>query len=278
MATLPEEIMFIWRRPKSKSAVLFLVNRYVAVLVNTLVLMSTFLPVSTERFQLCFFNIYYFTHQRLSCRNYVMVIHVLRVFQQVFICLTLTLRTYALYGRSRRLLKWMLILGAVFIATSVVGAFRHNLTESAIDNGHCHEIYTTPTPLHHGTTWVTMFIYELIIFVLTVFGTWKARGSPQFSLVSRRDILDVIFQDGVMYFAGMALVNLPNILTYFCGPDIARGSLNEFTTCVSVTLISRLMLNLHGCVDTGILSTLAEASSHVLTEVDVEFADSSYDP
>ncbi|KAG1831584.1 hypothetical protein EV424DRAFT_1371848 [Suillus variegatus] len=74
-----------------------------------------------------------------------MAIHVLRVFQQVFICFTLTLRTYALYGCSRRLLKWMLIMGAVFIAASVVGAFGPNLTQSAVDNGHCHEIYTTPT-------------------------------------------------------------------------------------------------------------------------------------
>ncbi|KAG2048009.1 hypothetical protein BDR06DRAFT_963222 [Suillus hirtellus] len=261
MATLPEEIMFIWCRPKAMSAVLFLVNRYVAVLNNILVLMSTFLPVSTE-----------------SCWKYVMVIHVLRVFQQGFICFTLTLRTYALYGCSRRLLKWMLIMGAVFIIALVVGAFGPNV-QSAIDNGHCHEIYTTSTSMHHGTTWVTIFIYEFLIFVLTVFGTWKARGSPRFYLISRRDILDVIFQDGVMYFAGMALINLPNILTYFCGPDIAIGSLNAFTACMSVTLISRLMLNLHGCVDTGIFATLAETSSYLLTtEVDVEFADSPRDP
>ncbi|KAG1786690.1 uncharacterized protein HD556DRAFT_1413903, partial [Suillus plorans] len=53
MATLPEEIMFIWRRPKSMSAVLFLVNRYVAVLGNIFVLMSAFLPVSTEVLQCC---------------------------------------------------------------------------------------------------------------------------------------------------------------------------------------------------------------------------------
>ncbi|KAG2151163.1 uncharacterized protein EDB93DRAFT_1139509 [Suillus bovinus] len=75
-----------------------------------------------------------------------------------------------------------------------------------------------------------MFIYELLIFVLTVFRTWINRGLPRFFPISRRDILDVIFYDGVMYFAGMALVNLPNILTYFCGPEIIRGSLSAFTT------------------------------------------------
>ncbi|KAG2151162.1 uncharacterized protein EDB93DRAFT_297523 [Suillus bovinus] len=278
MMTLPEEIMFIWCRPKALSAVLFLINRYVAVLGNTLDLASNFLPVSAKRFQPCFLDIYYFTQQRLSCSKYLLVIHGLRLFQQVFICITLTLRTYALYGCNRRLLKWMLIIGVVLITGASVGAFGHDSAKS-VANGDCHEIYTTATSIRHGTTWVAMFIYELLIFVLTVFRTWKTRGLPRFSLISRKDILDVIFHDGVIYFAGMALVNLPNTLTYFSGPDIIIGNLNAFTTCISVTLISRLMLNLHKCIDTGILSTSAETGSDVLTtEVDIELVDSSNHP
>ncbi|KAG2035088.1 hypothetical protein BDR03DRAFT_541605 [Suillus americanus] len=126
-------------------------------------------------------------------------------------------------------------------------------------------------------SWVAMFIYELFIFVLTVIRTCKTRGLPRFSLVSRRDILDVISHDGVMYFAGMTLVNLPNILTYFCGSDIITGSLGPFTSCISVTLISRLMLNLHESIDTGIFSTAAGTSLDVLTtRVDVQSAVSSH--
>ncbi|KAG1831583.1 hypothetical protein EV424DRAFT_158201 [Suillus variegatus] len=247
MATLPEEIMFIWRRPKAMSAVLFLVNRYIAVLGNTLVLLSTFLPVSTERFQLCFFNINYFTHQRLSCWKYVMVVHVLRVFQQGFICFTLTLRTCALYGYRRRLLVWMGIIALTLVVGIISArAFRYISVNGAIGGGGCYETFPTTASIHSGIAWIMMFIYELLIFIITVFRTWKTRGLPRFSLISRRDILDVIFHDGVMYFAGMALVNLPNILTYFWGPDIIRGCLGPFTTCMSATLISRLMLNLHG--------------------------------
>lgn len=63
LATLPEEIRFIWCRPRATSAMIFLVNRYVAVLGNVLGLLSNFLPVSTQRFQLCFLNIYYFAQQ-----------------------------------------------------------------------------------------------------------------------------------------------------------------------------------------------------------------------
>ncbi|KAG1790695.1 uncharacterized protein HD556DRAFT_1445977 [Suillus plorans] len=275
MATLPEEIMLIWCRPKATSAVLFLINRYLAVLGGVVVLISNFLPVSPK---------------------------------QIFICLTLSLRTYALYGRSRRLLKWMGIIGLVLIAGALAVTFGDD-SDAGVDAGDCHEIYTTATTVHHGMAWMAMFIYELLIFVLTVFRAWKTRGL-RFSLLSRRDILDVIFQDGI--FRRTGIVNTEpterrcdvlrrndisqftqhsdaplwfsehtrmfHQVDYFltiCKENI-RGSLSVFTTCMSVTLISRLMLNLHGCVDTGIFSTPAETSPDVLTtRIDVEFAVSS---
>ncbi|KAG1798849.1 uncharacterized protein HD556DRAFT_1348488 [Suillus plorans] len=135
VATLPEEIMFIWRRPKAMSAVLFLINRYLAVLNNILALMGSFLPVSPER---------------LSCSKYVMVVDVLQFFQQIFICLTLTLRTYALYGCSRRLLKWMLIIGVVLLAGALAGTFGDD-SNAAVYAGDCHEIYTPATSVRQCT-------------------------------------------------------------------------------------------------------------------------------
>lgn len=258
LATLPEEIRFIWCRPRATSAMIFLVNRYVAVLGNVLGLLSNFLPVSTQ-----------------SCSKYVLVAQVFLVFQQVFICITLSLRTYALYSCSRHLLKWMAIVGLALGAGALAGSFGHD-SNSATD-GDCREIYTTTTSIRHGVSWVAMFVYELFIFVLTVFKTCKTRGLPRFSLISRRDILDIIFHDGVMYFAGMTLINVPNILTYFYGSDVTRGSLSEFTSCISVTLISRLMLNLHESIDTGIFSTPAGTSLDVLTtRVSVQSALSSH--
>ncbi|KAG1871486.1 hypothetical protein F4604DRAFT_815540 [Suillus subluteus] len=231
--------------------------------------------LSPQRFQRWFLHIYYFSQQRLSCSKYVVAQQVLLFSQQVFICLILSLRTYALYGCSKRLLKWMAIVGLGLAAGGLAGTFGHD-SNSATD-GDCHEIYTTVTSVRHAMAWVAMFIYELLIFVLTVIRTCKTRGFPRLSLVSRRDILDVIFHDGVMYFAGMTLVNLPNILTYFFGSDIIKGSLGPFTSCMSVTLISRLMLNLHESVDTGIFSTPARTSLDVLTtRVDVQSAVSSH--
>ncbi|KAG0702180.1 hypothetical protein DFH29DRAFT_511822 [Suillus ampliporus] len=49
MVTLPEEIAFIWCRPKALSAMLFLLNRYVALLGNICSLFIGFLLQSDKR-------------------------------------------------------------------------------------------------------------------------------------------------------------------------------------------------------------------------------------
>ncbi|KAG2358155.1 hypothetical protein BDR07DRAFT_1489832 [Suillus spraguei] len=229
ISTLPEEIAFIWYRPKTLSATLFFINRYVALLSNISHMLGDFLPISNK----------------------------------TLICIILFLRTYALYGRSKRLLKWMVIISLPLAAAVWSGTFLHD--SNNVTDGKCHEIYTTVTSIRRGIAWLAMFILELLIFALTVFKVCKTRGLPRFFQISRRDILDVIFYDGVMYFAGMTLVNLSNILTYFCGLDITRGSLSTITSCMSVNLISRLMLNLHESMDTGIFSTSATTSIDILT-------------
>ncbi|KAG1864841.1 hypothetical protein F4604DRAFT_1782230 [Suillus subluteus] len=81
-------------------------------------------------------------------------------------------------------------------------------------------------------------------------------------VMCRKDIIDIIFQDGAMYFGAMTLSNIPNILMFYYGSDIDRSSLATFTSCMSVTLVSRLMLNLHKSVDSGIFTTPIQDDNH----------------
>ncbi|KAG1808635.1 uncharacterized protein BJ212DRAFT_1382203 [Suillus subaureus] len=193
----------------------------------------------------------YFAQQNPSCQRYLISRDLLFFFQQIFVCLILTIRTYALYCRSKRLLTWMIII--VFALGGVTaGTFRLS-SDTAVPGSNCYESYLEETAVSPGLGWVTLLVYELLIFALTICRICKTR---KLSLaVSRRNILDIMFQDGAMYFAVMTLVNLPNILTYYCGSNTTRGSLATFTSCMSVTLISRLMLNLHKSVDAGIFTT-----------------------
>jgi hypothetical protein len=144
----------------------------------------------------------------------------------------------------------------------------------------CYEVYTAKTAARIGLAWVALFVFDLLIFVLTVYKICKTRGLPRLSLMTRRNIIDIIFQDGAMYFGAMALINIPNILTFYSSSVAIRGSLSNFTTCLSVTLISRLMLNLHKSTHSGIFSTIVRDDDYCLdvltTRVDVQSAISSH--
>jgi hypothetical protein len=52
MLTLPEEIRFIWCRPKIRSSIFFLVNRYFALVSNIFGLCIDFLPAVPDEVRL----------------------------------------------------------------------------------------------------------------------------------------------------------------------------------------------------------------------------------
>ncbi|KAG0699207.1 hypothetical protein DFH29DRAFT_60486 [Suillus ampliporus] len=197
------------------------------------------------------------------------------------VCVVLIIRTYALYNCSKRLLMWIIIIVLALAGGVSAGTFGYYSSNTNVLPGvGCYETYTTETAARFGLAWLAIFVFELLIFVLTVYRIYKIRGLLRLSLVTGRNILDIIFRDGAMYFGAMTLSNIPNILTYYCESDITRGSMATFTSCISVTLISRLMLNLHESVDAGIFSTPARDEDHGLavftTRVSVQSAISSH--
>ncbi|KAG2030805.1 hypothetical protein BDR03DRAFT_1003404 [Suillus americanus] len=174
--------------------------------------------------------------------------------QQITVSFTLTLRIHALYDRNWRLLGCMVIVGLALMGGASASSYSNNNTTTYIQGSDCHNAFTAKEAARHGLAWVAVFVYDLLIFVLMVFRTCKTRGFLRLSL-SNRNIYGILFQDGAMYFAAMTLINVPNILTYYCGSDVTRGNLATLTGCMSVTLVSRLVLNLHKSTDNGIFST-----------------------
>ncbi|KAG2048500.1 hypothetical protein BDR06DRAFT_775529 [Suillus hirtellus] len=152
MATITDEITFIWCRPKALSAILFLINRYVALLGNVCMLSMYLLPIMSHevlwfryaRTQLAgshllsaevstlVLSMCCFSQQRPSCRTYFTSKDLLFFFQQIFVCFILTLRTYALYCRNKRLLTLMIIIVCA-LAGVTVGTF--GLRSSAVVPG-----------------------------------------------------------------------------------------------------------------------------------------------
>ncbi|KAH9477580.1 hypothetical protein JR316_0009802 [Psilocybe cubensis] len=118
----------------------------------------------------------------------------------------------------------------------------------------CHVAFSSMTSVRLAAAWEALFVYDSIIFGLIVVKTWRARQDHAITGISI-PLISLILRDGAVYFAVMALCNLANIVTfYLCGPFL-RGGLSTFASSMSVTMMSRLMLNLHETAEAGIYST-----------------------
>ncbi|KAG1897963.1 uncharacterized protein F5891DRAFT_1045245 [Suillus fuscotomentosus] len=244
--TLPEEFAFIWRRPKGLAAMLFLLNRYLALLGIICSMVVELFLISDEESSFA-------------------------VSKSLF-SVIMAMRTYALYGRSQHLLTWMTIIIIALVGVACAVSFAQVSGDAAIlPRIGCYEVYTAET-------------------------VCKTRGLPRLSLTTTRDIMDVIFQDGEPFVASvlaMALIHIPNILTYYVSQQIIDraaqrlqlesveyGWILNFTSSISVTLISRLMLNLHKTTHTGSFSTNVLDDDYRLdvltTRLDVQSAISSH--
>ncbi|KAG2358143.1 hypothetical protein BDR07DRAFT_307279 [Suillus spraguei] len=235
IATLQEEIAFIWRRPKMLSAILFLLNRYFALFCNISCLVLASVPLSDELFRIHTVQTIDLCSPSNRCLPYNYHSH---------LC--------SLWGSKRLLTCMTTIMVALAIAASV-GSLGHFASDLLPGVG-CYETYSEAVAARLGIAWAAEMVFELLIFILIVYRICKTRGLLRLSLVTRRNIVDIIFHNGVMYFGAMTLVNLPNILMFYSGSVATRGTLATLTSCLSVTLISRLMLNLHKSIDTGICS------------------------
>lgn len=214
MVTLPEEIVFIWHRPKALSAMLFLLNRYVALLSNICGLVMDFVPVSDE-----------------SCLKYALYRQLAILLQTAIVCIIMTIRTYALYDCSKRLLAWMGIVMVALAGLACVGTFGHFSGDMEIVPGiGCNETFSKAVAARIGLAYVALLIFDIFIFILTVYRIYKTSSLLRFSLVTRRNIVDTIYCDGAIYFGAMALSNIPTILTYYFGSVGLRGSLSTFTS------------------------------------------------
>ncbi|KII90482.1 hypothetical protein PLICRDRAFT_39035 [Plicaturopsis crispa FD-325 SS-3] len=236
--TFGDEVNFIWRRPKSASSILFLVNRYLSVASNAAILAFTNRSLSTE-----------------SCKTFYNAQQDVLIATQIFVGTLMIIRTYALYARSKRILVFligmsMILIGATVWATSTVTG---DITIVSGFGG-CYDVDRAYLAVRFAISWEALFVFDLTIFVLTAWRTY-AKGRAVHYLSGGITLTAVILRDGAAYFAVMVLINLANMLTYYLSSaSEVRGLLSTFVSCLAVTMVSRLMLNLHKTAQTGILS------------------------
>ncbi|KAJ6571446.1 hypothetical protein B0H19DRAFT_937511, partial [Mycena capillaripes] len=263
LLTFGDEIRFLWKKTKTASTYCFLLNRYLAFFgdVVVTVFIYTTVPDSVRK------------HVSVTlCKRVNLFRQLLLIFNQTAICLLLTLRIYALYGRQTKVWVYMLGAGACLMAISLWAVSGKGGTPVPGVEG-CH-IANSEEMFDHtdlAVPWEALFTYDVIIFVALFYRSLQTRRA---SVTMRSEpLLSVLIRDGAVYFVVMALINLANILTFYMAGPLLRGCLSTMASSLSVTMMSRLMLNLHAVESKGIFSATAHIkyfSSLVSDESTVE--------
>ncbi|PBK94931.1 hypothetical protein ARMGADRAFT_1062460 [Armillaria gallica] len=269
-----DELRLLWNKPKTLASYLFFANRYLAFFGNITVTILGFTTLSAT-----------------SCNNYALYRQVLLVASQIVVCALLTMRIYALYTCSIKVLMYMLGSGVILFAASC-WSLTGQKSDRWEDSG-CHIGLCRVTAIRVASAWEALFIYDSMLFAFTFYRAYTHR-------TEKIPLLYLVFRDGSIYYATMALATLSNILTFYLAgvalllycitqaltssiKPYLRGGLSSCASSLSITLMSRLMLNLHQTTDIGILSDMSAATceAEVTHELDTlalsDFEEYSYD-
>ncbi|KAJ6564974.1 hypothetical protein DFH09DRAFT_1145416 [Mycena vulgaris] len=242
LITLRDEVRFLWRKAKTRSTFYFFVNRYLACFGDVVITVFQFTSVPAS-----------------VCRHVNLFRQLLLIINQCIVCVLLTLRIYALYGLDKRVYLGMLGVGAVLLAVSCWALIGKNGVPEPDVVG-CHIAESQRIGVYMAVPWEALFIYDVLIFIALFYKTFAKRKESRMMWRSN-SIINLLIRDGAIYFVIMALMNLANILTYYIAGPLLRGSLSTMASCMSVTLTSRLMLNLHSVDRTGIFSATSRLES-----------------
>ncbi|KAL4244469.1 hypothetical protein ABKN59_008684 [Abortiporus biennis] len=228
LLTFSDEVRYMWFQPSLRIPWLFFFNRYFSILADIGITIANFVPYTSLE----------------SCVRYNTAAEFVLVIVQLLAGIVLLLRTYALYGRSRKILIFILSLTAPLIGFIIWSVFTEETGISSIING-CIITQTPTSELHLAGAWESLIAYDLLIFITIVVKTYKRRAEFRDEQLGRLgSVFVLIWRDGAIYFGVMACANVANSLTFYTLPLSLQASLSRFASSVSVTLISRLMINL----------------------------------
>ncbi|KAG9019169.1 Phosphotransferase enzyme [Tulasnella sp. 427] len=246
--TLPEEIEFVWRRPKNMISWIFLCNRYLTPLVLIVDLydkmgvttdLTVGVIVSPHKFLTCSTT---FLHPfRCSCKTWVVGEIVFHVLSHASIHALVVIRVIALWG-GQPLVRWSLYAGwLVYFAITF---------SIALATGIIHIASFRPAPIINicfsvvGNfvfwVWVPPLILEFALFGLTIVKASKQSHRA----ITTMPIAYVLYRDGALYFVVICLCSVFNLIVWRWLPISWFALAKYFTLGLVNVMASRMVLNL----------------------------------
>ncbi|KAJ6571452.1 hypothetical protein B0H19DRAFT_1130011 [Mycena capillaripes] len=231
LITLDTEVRYLWRRPTTSGAFLFFTIRYFVPVSNVPIVVLSFVTLSPA-----------------GCFRHNIIHEIFLICTQVLVSVIMIQRMYALYGRDKRILWWLFVISTCLIGLVIWLVQNQDVHTVSVLPG-CYVDLSFKTSHHLAATWGALLLFDILIFGLTVSNGYFTgrRYGPRAGV--DMPIHTLIVRDGAMYFAVIALANAANIVTFLINGPVLPGSLTMFTTCISVTMVCRLMMNIHQKAD-----------------------------
>jgi len=234
LLTLGTEVKHIWSSKLRPSTCWFLAVRYIGLAASLTILVFYFGDLGHE-----------------SCLTMQWIWEVLIVVQEVLVELSLGLRVFAMYGLNLWILTCLLGAGGLSasLALWAIVKYGHPQMLSAPGMSGCHTSFQRISAIRLAGAWEAQIVCDTLVFALTVRRAYtQRRALPRYT----GTLVERMVTDGGMYFGIIVLANLANLLTFYFGDVLLSGFLSWFTTSLSMTLLCRLMLNLHEAANAGI--------------------------
>ncbi|KAJ7018177.1 hypothetical protein C8F04DRAFT_1405097 [Mycena alexandri] len=253
--TLSWEVKFIWNKKFHFGAYWFLAIRYISLGCNITITLFYFGNLSIK-----------------SCSKMERVLEALQALQIVFVDTTFGLRVLAMtrvlaiYGLS----PWVgLPIAIVNIVTAGLGLWtmiEYGAPQMLAAPGMsgCHTSIPRSTGYRFAGVWESQVVLDTLVFGLTLYRAYADRSTAS---VIPRSLVQCMMLDGTMYFGIIVVAHVGDVLTIYLGDEIISGILSWWTTSLSVTLISRLNLNLHRVASRN-LGTLHDDGGTELDKID----------
>ncbi|KAJ7501819.1 hypothetical protein B0H11DRAFT_1991254 [Mycena galericulata] len=227
LLTMGSEVELIWYSRKRLSTYWFFVVRYLCLVCSATMLVFYFRDLSPE-----------------SCSRLERGLEAFVLLQESLVVVSLTIRVVSMYAFNLWVLAAFLTIGGVASALALwtIIELGHPQMLTAPGMTGCHTAIPRSSALRLAGAWEAQLTIDLLVFGLTLRRAIAERSVIQ---MVQGSLINRMARDGVMYFGIIVLANLANVLSLYFGDIIIAGILSWWTTSLSVTLISRLMLNLH---------------------------------
>ncbi|KAF5351570.1 hypothetical protein D9758_007225 [Tetrapyrgos nigripes] len=196
--TFSMEVEYLWTHFGSLSSYMFFLNRYFSSLGVIAVTVSLFSNSLTAA----------------SCKPFHSYRQALLVLTQVIVCILLTLRIYALYGRSLKMLVYMLSFGFFLAGVACFALFFGGQSQSSVTSMGCHTELEFLTAVQIASSWEALFIYDSMLFILTLKKAYDARYEFKNEMTNVPSLLVLVIRDGQQYY--YYLPHFHNTLTTSC--------------------------------------------------------------